>query len=40
MPILIHSAKEKKTVAISGQGFIGEKATVEWFWGSTSAATT
>ena len=31
VPILIYSAKEKKTVAISGQGFIGEKATVEWF---------
>ena len=31
VPILIYSAKEKKTVAISGQGFIGEKATVDWF---------
>ena len=31
VPILIYSAKEKKPFAISGQGFIGEKATVEWF---------
>src|ERR1700758_923072 len=31
VPILIHAAKEKKTVAISGQGFSGAKATVDWF---------
>jgi gamma-glutamyltranspeptidase/glutathione hydrolase len=31
VPILIHTAKEKKVVAISGQGFAGEKATVDWF---------
>src|SRR5262249_58324165 len=27
VPILVYSAKEKKPFAISGQGFIGEKAT-------------
>jgi gamma-glutamyltranspeptidase/glutathione hydrolase len=31
VPILVYSAKEKKPFAISGQGFIGEKATVDWF---------
>ena len=31
VPILVYSAKEKKPFAISGQGFIGAKATVEWF---------
>jgi gamma-glutamyltranspeptidase/glutathione hydrolase len=31
VPILIYSAKDKKAYAISGQGFIGKAATVDWF---------
>jgi gamma-glutamyltranspeptidase / glutathione hydrolase len=31
VPILVYSAKEGKPYAISGQGFIGKAATVDWF---------
>jgi gamma-glutamyltranspeptidase/glutathione hydrolase len=31
VPILIYSAKDKKAYAISGQGFVGKAATVDWF---------
>jgi gamma-glutamyltranspeptidase/glutathione hydrolase len=31
VPILIYSAREGKPVSISGQGFCGKAATVEWF---------
>src|SRR5439155_14041722 len=31
VPILVYSAKEAKAFAISGQGWIGQAATVEWF---------
>src|SRR6516164_858762 len=31
VPILIFSAKDKKAYAISGQGFAGKAATVDWF---------
>jgi gamma-glutamyltranspeptidase/glutathione hydrolase len=31
VPILVYSAKEGKVSAISGQGWIGQAATVEWF---------
>jgi gamma-glutamyltranspeptidase/glutathione hydrolase len=31
VPILVHSAKEGKVFAISGQGWIGQAATIEWF---------
>ena len=31
VPILVYSAKEGKAHAISGQGFIGKAATVDWF---------
>lgn len=31
VPILIFSAKEKKPFAISGQGWVGKAATVQWF---------
>src|SRR5262245_42581917 len=31
VPILVHSAKEKKPFAISGQGFAPQAATVDWF---------
>jgi gamma-glutamyltranspeptidase/glutathione hydrolase len=31
VPILIHPAKSGKPVAISGQGFAGKAATVDWF---------
>ncbi|HXG09377.1 MAG TPA: gamma-glutamyltransferase family protein [Gemmataceae bacterium] len=31
VPILVYTAKEKKPVAISGQGWVGKAATVEWF---------
>jgi gamma-glutamyltranspeptidase/glutathione hydrolase len=31
VPILIYSAKEQKVFSISGQGWIGKSATVEWF---------
>src|SRR6516165_1468075 len=31
VPILVYSAKEGKPYAISGQGWIGKAATVDWF---------
>ena len=31
VPILVYSAKEEKVYSISGQGFIGKAATVDWF---------
>src|ERR1700730_11015049 len=31
VPILVYSAKEAKVFSISGQGFIGKAATVDWF---------
>jgi gamma-glutamyltranspeptidase/glutathione hydrolase len=31
VPILVYSAKDKKPFAISGQGWAGKAATVEWF---------
>ncbi len=31
VPILVYSAKEDKVFSISGQGFIGKAATVDWF---------
>ena len=31
VPLLVYSAKEEKVFSISGQGFIGKAATVEWF---------
>src|SRR6516164_8321717 len=31
VPILVYSAKDKKAYAISGQGFAGKAATVDWF---------
>src|SRR5262245_5087767 len=31
VPILIYTPKEGKPVAISGQGWVGRAATVEWF---------
>ena len=31
VPILVYSAKEEKVFSISGQGFIGKAATVDWF---------
>jgi gamma-glutamyltranspeptidase/glutathione hydrolase len=31
VPILVYSAKEGKVSAISGQGWIGQAATIEWF---------
>ena len=31
VPILIYSSKDRKAYAISGQGFVGKAATVDWF---------
>src|ERR1700730_8395937 len=31
VPILIYSAKEGKPTSISGQGWVGQAATVDWF---------
>jgi gamma-glutamyltranspeptidase/glutathione hydrolase len=31
VPILVHSAKDKKVFAVSGQGCIGKAATIDWF---------
>src|SRR5205823_2841540 len=31
VPLLIYSAKEEKVFSVSGQGFIGKAATVDWF---------
>jgi gamma-glutamyltranspeptidase/glutathione hydrolase len=31
VPLLVYSAKEGKPYAISGQGFVGKAATVDWF---------
>ncbi len=31
VPLLVYSAKEEKVFSISGQGFIGKAATVDWF---------
>ncbi len=31
VPILVYSASDKKVFSISGQGFIGKAATVDWF---------
>ena len=31
VPILVYSAKEKKVHAVSGQGWVGKAATVDWF---------
>src|SRR5260370_3922199 len=31
VPILVYSAKEGKVSAISGPGWIGQAATIEWF---------
>ncbi len=34
VPILVHTPKDGKPFAVSGQGFIGKAATVEWFRGA------